>query len=273
MYSADGLTAPSVPRDLEQMLEGTQRLGCHSYGSKCSAGIVDLDYEQNPEVSELDMVSRIHTRFDMTGHVIPAAQRQMYTAIRSTFLSIVKSDPEFPERIWNPRVIDVGCGGGIGCNILSQEADFVWGIDKNERTIRYARQMFERVKNKAYWSPQVTFDVVDVTNEPRELAKFDVVVCIEVIEHIRDYRSLLSFLTRVGKPDAQYFISSPNRNAWIGTPKAKKPANPYHVREWTAAEFTAVLGEYFSHVDLFDQHMGAVVQDTTETPIMVRCTI
>jgi 2-polyprenyl-3-methyl-5-hydroxy-6-metoxy-1,4-benzoquinol methylase len=204
-------------------------------------------------VAELDLVSRLHSRFKRTRWVIPEAQYRMYHAIKDTLLARVQEHPEFPKFIWSPKLIDVGCGCGLGSNILSQRADFVWGIDKSEEAIHFARQMFARLKNEVYWTPQVSFDV------------------IEVIEHLTDYRPLLTFLKRVGKPSASYFISTPNREAWKGTRRAKRPSNPCHVREWNAREFQEVLAKEFSRVELFNRDLAPVSERTAESPILARC--
>lgn len=246
---------------------------CYHNGPSLVTGISDPEYRENLEITHLDLVSRMYERYERTECVIPEAQRRMYHAITDTFLLDVKRNLDFPKFIWSPTVIDVGCGCGVGSNILSQSADFVWGIDKNRKSIRFAQQMFARTKNEIYWSPQVSFDMIDVTNEPREVMRFDVVVCIEVIEHLADYHALLSFLKRSGKPAATYFISSPNRAAWRGTSRAKRPLNPYHVREWNACEFKKLLLDEFTDVELCNRDLAPVPADTTETPVLARCTL
>ena len=243
-----------------------------TFGSDCDVhGISDPEYSENPEIGDVDFVSRIYERFKGTGQVLPEPQFRMYQAIRDSLSLEVRQHPQFPNFIWSSKVIDVGCGCGIGSNILSSRAEFVWGIDKNSESICYARQMFERTKNEVYWSPQLSFDIVDVTKEPRDLATFDVVVCIEVIEHLADHRPLLSFLRRCGIGDATYFVSSPNRAAWSGTPRARKPLNPYHIREWNAQELKMLLRETFSDVELCDCNLTPVSDNTTQTPVLARC--
>lgn len=241
---------------------------CDKHYRAAKTGISDLDYEENPPLEELDLVSRIHGRFKGMGKVMPDSQSRLYHAIKDTFIKSVQENPQFPKFIWNPKVIDVGCGAGIGSNILSQRADFVWGIDKNEESINFAKQMFERTKNEIYYSSQVSFDLVDVENEPRELMKFDVVVCCEVIEHIDNFDVLLDFIKRVSKPKAVIYISTPNRGAWEGEDRAKKPLNEHHIREWTTEEFLSLLSERFPQVEILDCDL----QPNTgkETPMVAR---
>lgn len=251
--------------DESALRSGPVESGCDVHG------ISDPEYSENSEQGELDLVSRIYERFKSSGQVLPEAQIRMYQGIRDTLSLETRQHPQFPNVVWGSKVIDVGCGCGIGSNILSSHAEFVWGIDKNTESICFARQMFERTKNEVYWSPQVSFDIVDVTKEPRDLARFDVVVCIEVIEHLTDCRPLLSFLKRCGKGDATYFVSSPNRAAWLGTPRARRPLNRYHIREWSAQEFRVLLRTAFSDVELCDSNLIPVPDTTTQTPVLARC--
>lgn len=239
--------------------------------------VVDESYHENEEVEELDLVSRCHGRFKGTGQVMPVAQRQIYEAIKKDLVAMTTSDPQFPKFLWKPKVADVGCGIGIGSNILSQEADFVWGIDKSDENIRFAKQMFARQKNNLYYSAQVMFDVIDVTNEPRELAQFDAVACVEVIEHFKNPELLMKFLKRLNKKKGSptvYYISTPNRNAWAGTDRANKPLNPHHVREFTVGEYRALLSQYFVNVVIDDPEMKSVLLDSDViTPVVAKCSV
>lgn len=162
----------------------------------------------------------------------------------------------------------------MGSNIVSQEADFVWGIDKNAKSIAFAKQCFERVKNGIYYSSEVKFDEFDILHDTRETMKFDVVVAIEIIEHISDYKKFLE--TIVNKFDAKnpntpttYFISTPNRNnAHIGK---EKPSNPYHTREWTSEEYWDVLSEYFGEIQFRNSKGIATERSTIHTPLLAEC--
>lgn len=233
--------------------------------------IEDPDYIENDEVEELDLVSRCHGRFKGIGEVMPVAQRNIYEAVSESLFEMAQAHPQWPKFIWNPNVADVGCGIGIGSNILSKSANFVWGIDKNEENIRFARQMFERTKNTRYWSPQVTFDVIDANDEPRELMRFDVITCIEVIEHLKDPEPLMKFLKRLAGKNCVTYISTPNRNAWQDQERAKKPMNDHHVREFTAPELLSFLQRHYKTVELLDQNLQPLPPDTTVTPVVVRC--
>ncbi len=242
------------------------------------------EYVQRPMASELDLVSRLHGRFKGTGLVMPAPQRKMYENIREQFLTDVKLFRGFPKTIHKPAVVDVGCGVGIGANIMSQEAQFVWGIDSNEESIRFAQQLFGREPNNIYYTPQVTFDVVDATNEPRELRTFDYVTCIEVIEHVpsNQAETILKFLNRFVKrmkngsyvtdgTRTKVYISSPNRNS----PDIQNdtPRNEHHCYEATAGEMYAFLTQHYEYVTVYNVDMEPQELDTEATPLLFKCEI
>lgn len=233
---------------------------------------------------ELDLISRMHGRFKGVGIVMPDSQRKIYENITKLFFEDVKRWRGYPKTIHKPTVVDVGCGLGVGTNILSQEAQFAWGIDSNKESISFARQLFERQPNNIYYTPQVSFDVVDVTREPRELADFDYVVCIEVIEHIpsKDAESLLRFLNRFVKKDkrgnvvadesrTKIYLSTPNRNS----PKIQKdtPRNEHHCFEPTAAEMYAFLTKHYQAVTVLDENLVPQELSTEATPLVYKLEI
>lgn len=242
------------------------------------------DYIERPPKEELDLVSRMHGRFKGTGYVMPPAQNDIYKGIRDSFIEDVKLWRGFPKHIFKPTVCDVGCGLGIGSNILSQEAQFVWGIDSNKESIGFAKQLFERVGNEVYSNPQVTFDVINAGDELRGLMEFDYVTCIEVIEHIpkTDTNSFLSFINRLVKKDkrgkyvedssrTKIFITTPNRNA--PTIQKDTPRNEHHCWEATASEMYTYLTEHYRHVTVMDKDMNPQELDTQATPLVYKCEI
>lgn len=257
-------------------------------GKPSQYGITDTQYQENPEMEELNMVQRTVDMYNRTKLALWYDRVAIYNTIKNYCFEIVKTHPQFPKFIWKPKVCDVGCGIGTGSNILSQEADFVWGIDKSSDNICWATQCYSRNKNNIYYVPQISFDVVDVTEEYREIMTFDVIAAIELIEHIYETDKVLSFLKRLCKKNKQgqyitqsygeqqgpyetvVFITSPNRNA----PEIHKdkPFNPNHVREWTVEEMVNLLGGYFGKVETLDWYGDAVPANTQLSPVLYRCT-
>ena len=240
-------------------------------------------YQTRPMAEELDLVSRIHGRFKGTGVVMPEAQRAMYEGMNEQFRADVQGWRGYPKTIRKPTVVDVGCGCGIGSNILSHEAQFVWGIDMNAESIEYARQLFERQPNNIYYTPQVTFDVVDATDMPREMMQFDYVVCIEVLEHlpVDQTDTLMAFLkrfvkTRKGVPiegpeRTKVFISTPNRNS--PDIQDETPRNEHHCFEPTAGEMYEYLIQHWKGVTVMNKNHQLRDLDTTDTPLLFKCEI
>jgi intein/homing endonuclease len=199
---------------------------------------------------------------------------------------IEKSKQIYKKTVYNLQVEDDNsyvannisvhnCGSGVGSNVLSQEADFVWGIDKNAMSVKFAKEAFERVKNGIYYSSQLTYDNIDIMEDNREVMKFDVVVAIEIIEHIADHRGFLErLIKKFDKRDAddptEYFISTPNRNN--KSIQDDHPKNPFHVKEWTSEEFYNVLSEFFGSIE-FMNAKGEPIEgySTTHTPLLARC--
>lgn len=257
-----------------------------------NCGILDPNYKENPEADDKNQVLANIAQFIYThrdsdhpkgrkhGILLYYPQRNMYNFIKNYCIKQATSHPQYPKHLWKPKIVDVGCGSGVGSNILSQEADFVWGIDKNEWSIEFAKEAFTREKNGLYYSPQVTFDIIDIMTDNREFQAFDVVTAIEVIEHIWDVHGFLTNIKRFAKKDKKgqvikdhgtvFFISSPNRN----NQKIRKdrPENPYHVREWKSEELKALLLRHFEQVDLMNHTGEPVPDDTTEQVIFAKCT-
>lgn len=241
-----------------------------------SHGIRDPDYRENPEMEDKPQWEANIVQFANSNLLLWTPTRMMYTYIKNYLMRIVLEHPQYPKFIWKPTVVDVGCGSGVGANIISQEADMVWGIDKNKTSIRFATEAFERQKNGIYYSSQLTFDHIDILEDTREYLKFDYVICIEIIEHIYDYKKFLytiikKFRKKTKEGETQFFISTPNRNH--KTIAKDHPKNIYHVREWTAEEFFDVLSEYFEKVQLMSAKGEPTERSTEHTPILAQCSV
>jgi SAM-dependent methyltransferase len=254
-------------------------------------GILDPNYTENEEMNDKDQIlanlaqfiythrSADHPKGPKAGILLYYPARNMYNFIKNQCIKRVQSHAQFDKQIWKPMIVDVGCGSGVGSNILSQEAQFVWGIDKNQWSIEFAKEAFTREKNGIYYSSQVTFDVFDVLEDSRQVMPFDIVVAIEVIEHIYDTDKFIRQLHRFVKknkkgdvhinPPTEFYISTPNRNS--RKIRKDKPDNLFHVREWTSQEFKALLEKYFESVELFDNTGKPVADDCIDDIVLARC--
>jgi len=243
----------------------------------------DPDYRTNPQAEDKPQYLANLNMFISSGILLWKAQKNMYTYIKDFCVSQILEHPQYPKFIWKPKIVDVGCGIGVGSNIMSQEADFVWGIDKNLKSIQFAQQAFTRQKNGIYYNSQVSFDHMDFMLDTREFMQFDIVVAIEIIEHIEDHGTfLLNMIAKFSKRDkhgnynleepTEFFISTPNRNNKALS--QERPKNTFHVKEWRSGEFLEVLGNYFNNIELIDPTCKPVplneYQTTTHTPLLAR---
>lgn len=110
------------------------------------------------------------------------------------------------------RVLDVGCGGGILSEEMAARGAVVTGLDASETVIKVAR--LRQLESGA------GLEYLNLTAE--ELAHrggpgFDVVTCMELLEHVPDPQSLVQACTRLTRPEGSIFFSTINRKAkaWL----------------------------------------------------------
>lgn len=134
-------------------------------------------------------------------------------------------------------VIDLACGVGFGCEILSENSKSVIGVDINAEAISYAK--------KNYLHKNIEYVKSDVTKTSFPKSSFDVVTSFETIEHLTDDKAFISEVHRLLKPNGLFIMSTPNVEFSVGT-------NPYHVREYTFSECLELLKD-FKSVKVFGQ--------------------
>jgi len=137
-------------------------------------------------------------------------------------------------------VLDVASGTGIGTHyLLTEGARSCLGLDIDRPALKYARAVYEGCQ----------FEECDATNLCVPDGSMDVVVSFETIEHLKDQLKFLSECNRVLRPGGVLICSTPNH-----TMSRWAPENPYHLHEFTVAEFTRALESLFTDVRLFGQH-------------------
>lgn len=107
----------------------------------------------------------------------------------------------------NKKVIDVGCGGGILSEALAQQGALVTGIDMGEAPLAVAKLHLKE--------SQLTIDYVRSTAEDmakERAAHYDVVCCLEMLEHVPDPASVVKSCYELVKPGGHVFFSTINRN-------------------------------------------------------------
>lgn len=132
----------------------------------------------------------------------------------------------------NYRVLDVGFGLGYGLIILSISAREVSGIDVDEKSYTYCHSTMVG-KN-----PKLKFiGLYNGEKLPFDDDFFDVLTCIDVIEHVDKYDALIEEMLRVSKHGV--FISTPNKRPEYTNPDGT-PKNYWHLREWSGVEFKKI---------------------------------
>src|ERR1043165_401136 len=105
------------------------------------------------------------------------------------------------------RVLDVGCGGGILSEAMATLGASVTGIDLSDRALQVARlHLLESKANVTYRKAAVE----ELAQE--EPGSFDVVPCMEVLEHVPGPAQHVAACARLLKPGGQAFFATINRN-------------------------------------------------------------
>lgn len=105
------------------------------------------------------------------------------------------------------NVIDVGCGGGILAESMAQRGATVTGIDMGKAPLQVARlHKHESGVNVDY--QQITAEEM----AEQHAGEFDVVTCMEMLEHVPDPASVIQACAKLVKPTGTVFFSTINRN-------------------------------------------------------------
>jgi 2-polyprenyl-6-hydroxyphenyl methylase/3-demethylubiquinone-9 3-methyltransferase len=101
------------------------------------------------------------------------------------------------------EVLDVGCGGGILAESMARRGARVTGIDLSEKALRVAE--LHLLESKL----DVRYKVSSVEDCG---GSFDVVTCMELLEHVPDPASMVAACARLARPGGHVFFSTINRN-------------------------------------------------------------
>ena len=131
------------------------------------------------------------------------------------------------------KVLDVGFGLGYGLEIMGEKAGALVGIEIDRRAVERAQVLIDRLP--------VLQDIrqYDGVKIPFPQGDFDVITCVDVIEHVPDYQNLLREMVRVSRRIV--IISTPNRRPEFSLSNGR-PRNPWHLREWSYEEISKILG-------------------------------
>ena len=105
------------------------------------------------------------------------------------------------------RVVDVGCGGGILSESMAARGANVIGIDLSDKALKVAKlHLLESGHQVDY--RKITVESL-ATEHPQH---FDIVTCMEMIEHVPDPASVIKACAQLVKPGGWVFFSTINRN-------------------------------------------------------------
>ena len=105
------------------------------------------------------------------------------------------------------RVLDIGCGGGILAEAMARQGAEVVAIDMAEASLSVAR--LHQLESK------LDIDYRRIPAEElaeQEPASFDVVTCLEMLEHVPDPSAIVAACQKLVKPDGEVLFSTINRN-------------------------------------------------------------
>lgn len=131
-------------------------------------------------------------------------------------------------------LLELGCGEGRGVELLAPLAESYLALDKIQSVIDELTKKF----------PKVSFQQ-GVFPPFRTLAdnSYDTIVSFQVIEHVKQDGDFLAEIHRVLKPGGRAILTTPNI-------KRTLTRNPWHIREYTAAELTVLAKQYFQKVEI-----------------------
>ena len=107
------------------------------------------------------------------------------------------------------RVLDVGCGGGILADAMARKGADVLGIDLASKALKVAQLHALEAQTEGVTYKEISAEALAV-EQPET---FDVVTCMEMLEHVPDPSLVVQACAKLVKPGGHVFFSTINRNA------------------------------------------------------------
>ncbi|MFC1664994.1 bifunctional 2-polyprenyl-6-hydroxyphenol methylase/3-demethylubiquinol 3-O-methyltransferase UbiG [Pseudomonadota bacterium] len=116
------------------------------------------------------------------------------------------------EPVKGKRILDIGCGGGILSEGLAAKGAIVTAIDMGEAPLAVARLHLKESSLEVDYQKSTAEAIADTHSE-----SFDIVTCLEMLEHVPDPESIITASRKLVKPGGAVFFSTINRNpkSWL----------------------------------------------------------
>jgi len=164
------------------------------------------------------------------------------------------------------KVLDVGCGGGILCEAMAQRGAHVTGIDMGEAPLAVGELHKLESGVEVDYQKSTAEDFAQSHGE-----QFDIVTCLEMLEHVPDPGSVVRACAAMTKPGGTLFFSTINRNpkayllAIIGVEYVLRML-PKGTHEYGKFIRPAELGKWIREAGLeLDQMTGLTYNPITKT--------
>jgi SAM-dependent methyltransferase len=184
---------------------------------------------------------------------VPGIDREQYFFARHDAVYRWIID-QFPDEIRGARLIDAGSGEGFGAAFLAEAGPtIVAALEYDIEACRHSAATYPRPRTVR----------TNLAQLPLRDAAVDIVVSLQVIEHLWDLPGFLRDLCRVTRTAGLLIASTPNRETFSpGLGRGQTPVNPFHVEEFDAEQLHDLVTEAgWRDTALFGLHHGPRITD------------
>lgn len=172
-------------------------------------------------------------------HLSTSAERTTFDNphLWPTFYQLQKSYSFCQKFIKGKAVLEMGCGPGYGTYKISKFVKKIVGVDKDSATIKKDKNRHQAANLDFICAEALTYE----PDFPP-----DVIIAFQFIEHLPNPLLFLQKVKRLLKKDGSFLASVPNRLT-----QSSLYDNPYHFREYSPDDFSALLSGCFTSVNLY----------------------
>ena len=126
--------------------------------------------------------------------------------IKEKLVTHYKRDPNSQKPLKELKILDIGCGGGLLCEPLNRLGADMTGIDASSNNIEVAK----------LHSREMNLNIKYIHTAPENLClknnNYDVLLCMEVVEHLKDVNLFIKSCSKLVKKNGVMFIATINKN-------------------------------------------------------------